>query len=155
MRVDGYPALYRSGVTEDSAMPEKNRSAECFYHPGKGAVTPCDACGRMLCNLCSVSLNHQTLCLNCLHVGKARRKIPTLQDSDVRFDSIALMLAVLPLVMFFITIITAPAAFYFAIRHLKTPSHVLPKKRAKSIIALVLALLQIVGWSVFFINLMK
>ena len=159
LRTEGFNALLIEDQKDISAEDLfDDHQTECFFHPGKKAVAPCESCGRMLCSLCQVELNGQHICLNCLKIGKEKQKISTLQDSRVLFDSVALNLVIWPLTIillpfFYFTIITAPAAVYFSIRHLRTPSHVLPKKYAKAIIALILAIGQIVAWVIFFISL--
>jgi hypothetical protein len=124
--------------------------AECFDHPGKRAVIACDACGRLLCDLCRVELNGRDLCLRCLQSARDRKKIDTLQNRRVLNDAIALHLAFWPAITIFLTLITAPAAVFFVIRHWRTKSGALKKPLAGSIVALLLAVGQITGWIIFF-----
>ncbi|MBA3030920.1 MAG: hypothetical protein FP816_19195 [Desulfobacteraceae bacterium] len=153
LRVDGYHALLRKD--EKGSFPEDGlepHPAECFFHPGKKAIAPCDSCGRLLCRLCQVELNGQNICMNCLKVGREKQKISTLQNSQVLYDNLALALATWPLLIFFLTLVTAPAAVFFAVRHFRSPALVLPKKRLKGIFACILATGQIIGWVTFFVT---
>jgi len=123
--------------------------AECFYHPGKAAIVPCGACGRLLCAVCRVDLDGRTLCMRCLQAGRDKQRITTLQNRRTLYDSLALNLAFWPMTMIFPTLLTAPAAIYYAVRHFRAPDHILPRTHLKSILAMLLASGQIVAWIVF------
>jgi hypothetical protein len=62
------------------------------------------------------------------------------------YDSMALSLSVLPMLIFPFTIITAPIAIYIAIRYWKRPGSILPRTRFRFVLAILIALAQIVGW---------
>ncbi|HZR47536.1 MAG TPA: hypothetical protein VFA47_12565 [Candidatus Manganitrophaceae bacterium] len=64
----------------------------------------------------------------------------------VLYDNISLSLAILPLLIFWFTIITAPIAIYFILRHWKSPSSILPRTKVRFVLAFLLAVLQITGW---------
>ena len=134
----------------DESIPASDH-AECFYHAGKKAHVACDACGRLLCALCRVELNGRNLCMRCLQAGRDKQKIDTLRQQQVLNDSIAFHLAFWPMLMIFPTLIAAPAAVFFSLRHWRTPAAGLPRRLAKSILAFLLATGQIIGWIVFFI----
>src|SRR5580692_11490656 len=89
-----FPALFRkinTGQSAETIMVEGESS--CFYHPQKKAVLPCDGCGRFLCALCDCALNGQHFCPSCLEAGKTKGKIKSLEQSRIRYYSIALSLA--------------------------------------------------------------
>jgi hypothetical protein len=155
IRTDVFNAFARKeegkGETAAGNDPVAGRSV-CFYHAGKGAAFACDACGRLLCDLCRVELNGRNLCLPCLQAGRDQRKIGTLQNQRLLNDGMALQLAFWPALMVFPTLLTAPVAIFFAIRHWKTPAGPLPRPIVKSLLALLLAAGQLTGWAVFFIN---
>jgi hypothetical protein len=123
--------------------------AECFFHPGKKAVAPCAGCGRLLCALCELPFDGESLCMGCLQSGRSKGRLADLEDSRVLYDSVALYLAFLPLFFFFITPITAPAAVYVALRYWRTPISVLPRVRFRFVLALLIAIAQIAGWVIF------
>ena len=147
VRAEGFNALFRENKRK--TVPSAQERGECFHHPGKTSAAACETCGRLLCDLCRIELNGLDLCMNCIQVGRDKQKIATLRNSLILNDSIAFNLAFWPMMIFFITFITAPASIYFAVRHLRTPSPVLPKTFFKSISALLLALGQISGWTIF------
>jgi len=123
--------------------------ASCFYHPDKQAVIPCDSCGRFLCSLCDLELDNMHLCASCLETSQEKRKIKNLENHRTLYDSVALHLAVLPVLIWFTTIITAPVAVFLAIRHWKTPSSIIRRTKIRLILAMLIAGGQIVGWTAF------
>lgn len=152
LRIDVFNAFLRANEA-DVAVPGAHAqgAAECFYHPGQPAVVPCAACGRLLCPVCQVELEGRSLCMACLQAGRDKQKITAMQNSRVRYDEIALALALWPVLMIFPTLVTAPAAIYYAVRHFRRPSPVLPKGWVQGGAAMLLACAQIVGWIVFLV----
>src|SRR2546427_7131247 len=114
LQVEIFPALFRTTARgRDGEALLLEGEASCFYHPQKKAALPCQGCGRFLCALCDCELHGQHFCPACLETGRKKRKIKSLENERTLYDSIALSLAVLPvLITFFIyfTFITAPAA---------------------------------------------
>ena len=148
--VDVFPALFRppaSGAAAEALLVETE--AGCFFHPQKKAVRPCEGCGRFVCALCDCELHGQHFCPQCIETGKTKGKIKSLDSQRTLYDSIALTLTVVPMVFFiliYFTIITAPVALFVAIRYWKAPQSILRRTKFRFILAIVLALLQIVGW---------
>ena len=83
----------------------------------------------------------------CIEAGKRKRRIRNLENERFLYDNMALLLAVLPLFIFYITILTAPAALYLAIRHWSSPSSIIPRTKIRYVLAIVFSVLQIAGWS--------
>jgi hypothetical protein len=150
IRIDVFPALFRritSGRDGDALMVDGESS--CFYHPAKKAVIPCEGCGRFLCALCDCELQGRHYCPACLEIGKTKGKIQNLESRRFRYDSIALSLAVLPMLvvfLFYITIITAPMSLYIAIRYWKAPLSIVHRNRIRFVIAILISAAQIAGW---------
>lgn len=144
--------------------PSEGRSGEfvtteneagCFFHPQKQAVVPCASCGRFLCALCDVEIGGQHLCPLCVETGKKHRKMKNLETHRTLYDNIALSLAVIPgatLIFWWLTIVTAPISVYVGVRHWKSPTSILPRTKARFIIAILLGLLQIGGWTLLIAN---
>lgn len=150
VKVNIFPAMYEQTViarTGEGLL--ENREAGCFFHPAKKAVVPCEICGRFLCALCDIEFNNQHVCSSCLEAGKKKRKIKNLENRRVLYDTIALSLAVLPILLVWPTIITAPASIYFSIHHWKSPSTIIPRTKVRFILAGILSVMQIAGWVVF------
>jgi len=148
IRVDAFPALLRKQSTiEPGSLLKIDNEAGCFYHPQKKAAVHCSVCGRFLCALCDVELNGRHFCMACLEHGKRQRKIRNLENERVLYDNIALMVAFFPLMVFYITIFTAPAALFIAFKHWKSPSSIIPRTKIRFVIAIMLSVLQIAGWT--------
>src|SRR6267142_6972300 len=122
LQVEVFPALFRRTappVSGEIILVEGE--AACFYHPAKKAVLPCHGCGRFLCALCDCELNGQHFCPACLEAGKTRGRIKSLDHKRTLYDSIALSMAVYPMLIFYFTVITAPMTLFVAIRYWKSP----------------------------------
>jgi hypothetical protein len=91
-------------------------------------------------------LHGEHFCPSCLEAGVTKGKIGRLENRRTRHDSIALTLAIAPMLFFYITLVTAPATLYVVIRHWKTPLSIVRRSRVRFVIAAVVALLQIAGW---------
>jgi len=147
LQVEIFPALFRKispGQSGEAVMVEGESS--CFYHPQKKAVRPCDGCGRFLCALCDCELGNQHFCPACLEAGKTKGKIKSLDNQRTLYDSIALSLAVYPMLIFYLTIITAPMTLFVAIRYWKSPPGILRRTKFRFVLAIIIATLQITGW---------
>lgn len=151
LQLQVYPALFREAVVVPVARIMTEGEASCFYHPEKKAAIVCDGCGRFLCALCDLDLDGQHLCPTCLQTGQQKGKIAKLQNSRTRHDKIALTVALLPIIFFYVTLITAPIALFYAIKNWNSPTTITPNwRRTNMIISVCLAGLQIAGWVVFF-----
>ncbi len=147
LRVEIFPALFRTIARGASGQSVETAEASCFYHPQKRAAVACESCGRFLCELCDLHLSGKHLCSNCLQSGKKKGKLRDLERERVLYDNVALGLAVLPILMWPFTLITAPGALYVSIRHWNSPSSIVPRRaKVRFIVAILLALAQIAGW---------
>jgi hypothetical protein len=135
------PAVGRAG----EALVVEGESS-CFYHPAKRAMAACESCGRFLCALCDVDLNGRHLCPACLETGKRKGKLGQLENRRMRYDSLALTLSLAPLLIFYFTILTAPGTIYVVLRYWNAPSSLVSRGRWRMVVALIIALAEIVGW---------
>ena len=151
LRLEVFPALFREEITVAGERVMAEGEAGCFYHPEKKAAVVCDGCGRFLCALCDVDLDGQHICPFCLEAGRQKGRLTKLQNSRTRHDRIALALALLPLLIFYLTIFTAPAALFYALWHWKSPGSIVPNWRRWNLVAAItIASLEIAGWVIFF-----
>jgi len=146
LRVRLFPAAFRPRETASGAVAAP-AEATCFFHETKRATVPCDGCGRFLCALCDLEVGSQHLCPQCA----AKRLEDPAEDRFVRqrtlWDSAALALAVYPpLLCFYPGILGAPAALFLAIRHWRSPGSLLPRTRARFVLAIVISSAQILFW---------
>jgi len=120
-----------------------NGDAGCFYHPAKQATMVCDGCGRFLCALCDVELGSEHLCPPCLEAGRRKRTLTRLETRRVLYDNVAMALAVLPILTCFLFPITSPAAIGMAIWGWRKPGSLLPRTKARFVIAIIIGVLGI------------
>jgi hypothetical protein len=120
--------------------------ASCFYHPQKKAEVACEYCGRFLCALCDVEMEKKHLCPPCIESGKQKGRIKTLENRRTLYDSIALSLSILPLLIFYFTIITAPIAIYMVFRYWNAPTSILHRGKWRMVLALIFSASEIMGW---------
>jgi hypothetical protein len=147
LQIEIFPALFRPlGTGHAGEVILTEGEASCFYHPQKKAVLPCEACGRFLCALCDCEHQGRHLCPSCLEAGRTKGKIESLEIKRTRYDNMAMALALLPLLIAYFTIITAPMTLYVAIRYRTAPLGLTQRSRVKLVIAAVIATLQIGGW---------
>jgi hypothetical protein len=91
----------------------------------------------------------ETICPDCMDKAARNEEVDELVDSRTLYDSIALATALLPVLMWFLTIITAPLAIFMTIRYWRSPLSIVPRSKVRFILAFILAGIQISLWSVF------
>ncbi len=130
--------------------------AGCFYHAQSRAQVPCDLCGRFLCALCDVELHGQHFCPGCVNTGKKKKQIRNLDTDRLLYGGIALMIALLPVLLFWpLTIITGPLAIFVAVYGWNKPPSLTGTGRGSAIVAIVLGLLETAAWILLFLGLFK
>jgi hypothetical protein len=155
LQAEVFPALFRRVVPGSAGeVLVVENEASCFYHPQKKAVRPCEACGRFVCALCDCELHGEHFCPACLESGKRKGKIKRLENERTLYDNIALGLALYPLLIFYLTIITAPMALFVALRRWNSPRSIVHPTRIRLVLAVILSSLQIAGWAavIFFLT---
>jgi hypothetical protein len=123
--------------------------SSCFYHPTKQAEIPCDGCGRFLCSLCDIDFQGEHLCPVCFEKGSQKGKLERLQNRRILYDELALFLAIIPVLFFCVTILTAPAALFVSIRYWKAPLSIVRKSRWRFVAAAVFSGLELLLWGVY------
>lgn len=154
LRVDIFPAFFRkANPAQSSEAIMVEGESGCFYHPQKKAVLPCDSCGRFLCALCDCELRGQHFCPVCLETGKSKGKIKNLENQRTLYDSVALSLALYPVLFLYFTLITAPMTLFVAIRYWNSPPSLVRRTKIRFVVAIIVALLQIIAWVLIFVSL--
>jgi hypothetical protein len=152
LQLSVFPAIHRqhvAGKSGERIMVDGESS--CFFHPLKKAVLPCDSCGRFLCALCDCPLEGKHFCPTCLETGRTKGTIKSLDNQRTLYGDLATALALAPLLIFYLTIVTAPAAVFIAIRYWKSPQSLVRPNRSRYVIAIFVALVEIAGWATLFI----
>ena len=145
LSVYAFPALFRplsAGVDPEPVLAD---DASCFQHALHRALVPCDRCGRFLCSLCDLAISGQHLCPGCWAALEAEGS-PRLVRERIRYDGVAVSLAIFPMLIFYITIFTAPMVLGLVAWKWRAPLSVRPVGRWQFVAAAMLALLQIAGW---------
>lgn len=146
-----FPALLQAprGSGAGEALRLDDRSS-CFFHPDRRAVVPCERCGRFLCSLCDLEIDGRHLCPGCLESGRKDATLAVFHTQHTRWDNVALMLAVVPLITgigWYFSLFTAPAAIFIAIWKWKSPTQaIVPYNRGRFIVALLVAGLTTAAW---------
>ena len=141
-----FPALTatRAQVAPQAAVIEAE--SVCFFHAENRAEAICESCGRLLCPVCAVPFAGQKLCPTCIASSKVSQD-PAVTRDRLLYDSLALALAGLPLLIWPFTVITAPAALGMVIYGWKKPSSLVRgRSRVRLIVAAIIALLEVGGW---------
>ncbi len=132
LRAIPFPALHRQRTGTRATDKLSEQESGCFYHAGKQAEALCDHCGRFLCALCQVPWHKQTLCPDCITLGRKRgTSRHNLSNIRTRYDAQVLSWGVLPLLIppfWWIMWLTAPYVLITAIRHRHTPCSFLPNR---------------------------
>jgi hypothetical protein len=147
-----FPALAASRRVDRAAVLAAGE-ANCYFHAQNRAEAACDGCGRYVCAVCRVTFAGQQLCPSCLEARADRRKLP--ENHRVLYDHIALLLAVMPLIMWPFTLLTAPAALGLCFYSWKKPGSLVPNRRkVRLVVAGVLAVIEVGGWLFLFGNML-
>lgn len=150
LQVIAFPRLLQGVPPGKPAEPvTTGDQACCYYHAGNLAEIPCDGCGRYLCSVCDLVVDGHHLCPSCLEDGRHLASSQRFVSERVLWGNIVLSLAVLPLIVFYLTVLTAPVALALGIRHLKTPGS-LVRSRTQLYFGLAIAGCEIIGWLVLF-----
>jgi len=147
LRVLTFPALHRPaqpGRSGERILLEGE--AACFYHAEKRAAVACSACGRFLCALCDLELSDQHYCPSCLETGQKQGTMTHLESGRILYDQAALSLALVPLLLWPVTLLTAPSALALAVYSFRKPGSLAGHSRWGAWAAIVVATLEIVGW---------
>jgi len=148
LEVELFPA-FKSGANPGSRAEglADESDAACFSHPDKKAVAACSQCGRFLCSLCEVEMGSQVVCFDCFSEEARAGGGGRLETRVVLYDSIALALAIVPVFLFWPSLIAAPIVLFMCFRYWNRQGGFLPRSRWRFVVAALLAALQIVGWA--------
>ena len=123
----------------------------CFYHVSKKATVVCEGCGRFLCSLCDVTLGDSHLCASCVESAvhdtdpaKARTayaKERRFKHVYTYYDRIALILAMLSCLLFYLAPFLLPVSVYLTVRYWKKPMSAVPRGRWRFLCAVLFQLI--------------
>jgi hypothetical protein len=153
LEVAAFPALTRERAVAKPQAVVVSDDATCFFHAQNQADKVCDGCGRFLCAVCAIPFTGGTLCPTCVSAQRTKDiGIP----NRLLLSSIALGLAVLPIVAWPTTVVTAPVALGLVIYGWRKPgSLVHGRGYVKFVLAGLVALAQIGGWIFLLVSMLK
>ena len=145
-----FPAFDRDNSSRPEIHLAQEGEAVCFFHSRYGAVSPCDNCGRFLCETCLITVGSRKLCADCVSHARRQKDQTGLVNHAALFDNVALLLLTLPIVTVvfaFLTILSAPVSLFLALFYWSRQWSLLPRSRLRFVIASFLAVLLIAGWA--------
>ena len=61
-----FPEFHNAPPSHPGIHLAQEHEAVCYFHSRYRAMTPCDNCGRFLCEICAISVGNRQLCAECL-----------------------------------------------------------------------------------------
>ena len=168
VKVTVLPALYKGSLQAPPTLPEEPPApgeAACFYNPNRRATKVCDHCGVFVSDAWAAKWGSQTVCLKCIEDLRSKHRDIRFEAKRTLWDNISLFLSVGPWVLaamfvatfilygfaFFcilLTLISAPASIFIALRYWNAPRSLVPRGRGRLIMALTFSGLQVGLWVV-------
>ena len=99
----------------------------------------------VVCTLCQVEFGLETLCPSCVAAGSGRARAANLITGRKLYDSMALLLSLVPLVLWPFTAVTAPATLFLSASRWREPLSLVRRNRWRFVAAILISLLQIAG----------
>lgn len=152
VRAEVFPALYRPPETVPAENASAPGDATCFYHAHKTAKSVCAGCGRFVCALCEVDLGEGPFCPSCLSAGRKKGKIAKIERGRMRYDKIALTLAIVPSITIIFTILSAPAVLFMVVKYWNAPRSLVSPSGWRFVVAGIIAMIQVGLWVTFFVR---
>lgn len=140
-----FPARWQSRWGDAPERVVTIDEASCYYHAANRAAVICDSCGRFLCTLCDLDIGGRHMCSVCLDAGLAKQEVTAFEKQRFRYDTAALALATIPVLLIWIPVITAPIALYLVFKNWSRPVSLVPRSRWRFVVAGGLAAVQLIG----------
>lgn len=143
-----YPRL-RTGELSGKAVGTSGMSEEgdavCSFYPELKAETVCEECGCLLSEKASVIWTGNSYCMPCLHLMREQKGKDGFLSKRILYDNTALGLVLFlsPLSLF-----TAPLALYYLVRYRNSSRGIVPRGKARWVLALILSVGFMLGWLV-------
>lgn len=123
--------------------------AACFDHPSKAAISACQQCGRFVCQLCAVDFGEGVWCPSCVAHSRGKAARANTTSSRNLYDTWALTIPFAVLVMWPLSIFSAPAVVALAIMKWKEPLSLVRRNRWRFVVGLATAAAEGALWVVF------
>ncbi|NLV40090.1 MAG: hypothetical protein GXY15_02530 [Candidatus Hydrogenedentes bacterium] len=142
-----FPALARPAPARpDAGAVVLTDESTCFHHSEKRAEAVCDACGCFLCALCDIEApGGGHYCPACHAKGEAGLAKVRERSGQMLYDEVALTMALISTLIPYFSPFTAPVVLYIVFKYWSKPLSAVPRGRWRFVVALLLAMLQLVG----------
>jgi hypothetical protein len=140
-----YPAAFAQTDVSRGEVAQEGEAA-CFDHPAKRAVAACQQCGRFVCQLCAVDFGSGVWCPSCVAGSRGVVAARSSDTSRTLYDTWALTIPFALLVIWPLTLLSAPAVIGLAIMKWKSPISLIRRNRWRFALGLTIALLQGITW---------
>ena len=146
-RVAVFPAILAPPPAPARAEVALDGEAACYDHPSKRAVAACHQCGRFVCQLCSVESGSEIWCPSCVAAGAGKAKSANLDTSRILYDSTALILPLVSLLVYPFTLIAAPASLVLSALTWSRPLSLVRRNRWRFVAAILISVTEICLWT--------
>jgi hypothetical protein len=146
-----FPAFQSGPDSAPRIQVAHGPEAACYFHSRFRANTPCDDCGRFLCELCAISVGARRLCAECVAKLRKEKGEVGLVHHAALFDNTALFLLIAPVASIFfsfITLISAPAALILSFYYWSRQWTLLGRSRIRFAIAILSSIFVLLLWAV-------
>ncbi len=140
-----FPAAVRAASTL-AYQSVVSGEAACFFHDDRVASVSCSNCGRFLCNFCRIEWSGAELCVTCVEALRQPGKSVALESNRFHFDSLSLALAVLPSLLVFPSLLTAPLSLGLALVTIRKSCSITPRSKWRFVVAMIVSLALIGAW---------
>jgi hypothetical protein len=115
-----------------NAVSALSDQSTCFFHPDKAFQACCQRCGRFVCALCDLQLGAEHVCPTCFEGGRADSGAEAGKAEwrfrDVLYDSIALTVGWVWILVWPVIIAALPAVIFLHVKYGKAPrSYLIPR----------------------------
>jgi len=150
-----FPAIVAPAQGPARAEVALDGEAACYDHPSKRAVAACEQCGRFVCQLCSVESGSAIWCPSCVAAGAGKAKSANLDTGRTLYDSTALILPLISLVLYPFTIVAAPASLVLSAMTWSRPISLVRRNRWRFVAAILISLVEIGLWTLVIVYLVS
>jgi hypothetical protein len=150
-----FPAILQASAGASRAEAAIEGEAACFDHPRKRAVGACKQCGRFVCPVCSVEFAGEVWCPSCVAAGAGAARAAKLETSRPLYDSIVLGMPLWSLLIWPLTLLTAPAALVLGLVKWSQPISVVRRSRWRMALGMIIAAAETGAWVFGFVYILN
>lgn len=145
-----FPAVVRSSNSANAETMMEGGQASCFFHKEAPATALCDVSGRMICDLCKTGWNGKTVSMAALQSLVKGDSSSGNITSRINWDTIALTLVILPILVWPLLVLTPPIALGICLFKWRAGvTSIVRRSRWRYVVAAIIAILEIL-WGAFF-----